>query len=47
MPDWEEDIAPPNNSLKLTWRAALWGPLAWPASRGDNPASLARFRRAA
>ena len=38
---------PPNNSLKLTRRAALSGPLAWPAGGADNPGVSACFRRAA
>jgi len=37
----------PNNSLKLTRRAALSGRLALPASEAHNPEEQARFRRAA
>ena len=37
----------PNNSLKLTWRAASPFWLAWPAGLAENPAGSARFRRAA
>jgi len=39
--------APPNNSLKLTRRAALSGPLALPAGGAHNQGEVARFRRAA
>jgi len=38
---------PPNNSLKLTRRAALPGQLAQPAGVPHNPGESARFRRAA
>jgi hypothetical protein len=38
---------PPNNSLKLTRRAALSGHLALPANQAENPSRVARFRRAA
>ena len=38
---------PPNNSLKLTRRAALSGPLARPLAGRTILVSLARFRRAA
>ena len=38
---------PPNNSLKLTRRAALSGRLARPARLRQNPSKSARFRRAA
>ena len=37
----------PNNSLKLTRRAALSGRLALPAGEAQNPGEPARFRRAA
>jgi hypothetical protein len=37
----------PNNSLKLTRRAAPLGPLARPAGKAHNPGESARFRRAA
>jgi hypothetical protein len=40
-------LVPPNNSLKLTRRAALSGQLALPAGVAHNHAELARFRRAA
>ena len=38
---------PPNNSLKLTRRAALSGVLVLPAGKAHNPGVSARFRRAA
>jgi hypothetical protein len=41
------DLRPPNNSLKLTRRAALSGELVPPAGLAENPARSARFRRAA
>jgi hypothetical protein len=37
----------PNNSLKLTRRAALLGQLAWPANEEHNPGVIDRYRRAA
>jgi hypothetical protein len=37
----------PNNSLKLTRRAALSGLLVTPADVPQNPGEFARFRRAA
>jgi hypothetical protein len=40
-------LVPPNNSLKLTRRAGPSGLLVLPAGQAENPASLARFRRAA
>jgi hypothetical protein len=43
----DESTVLPNNSLKLTRRAALPVPLAWPVGRADNSGESARFRRAA
>ena len=40
-------VEPSNNSLKLTRRAALLGPLARPAGGAHDPGESARFRRAA
>jgi hypothetical protein len=47
MRDRLQSAEPPNNSLKLTRRAALQLELAWPAGWAHNPARSARFRRAA
>ena len=40
-------FSPPNNSLKLTRRAAFSGMLVLPAGEAHNPGGSARFRRAA